>query len=390
MENRAFILDVDAVVFASKAFWATLKPVSLTLVLSSLTVVYLQEKVTNSSNDNVSVYTGNSKDGKSSSTGQEVTASVINALIIVGFITFFTFVLVLCYRYKCTKFITGYMIFALSTLFGLMGMLIFLTALDRWDLPCDTPTFFLVIYNFAIVGILSTFYPIQILPATLSQFYTLSIAIIMAWNLSGMSDWAVYVLLIFLAIYDLLSVCLTYGPLNLLVQEMKKDDDEGGKGQLSGLLYTAKLDDDDDVAEVHEIRLAPNESLMTSPASDIELPQRSSSDDNNSESAMIHHQHQQEEEEEYHQHSEIKLGLGDFIFYSLLVSKAAQFSIVSFFTTFLVIIMGLGLTMIFLTVMQKPLPALPFSILLGVVFYLLSRFFVQDFLLYISSQGLYI
>jgi hypothetical protein len=32
------------------------------------------------------------------------------------------------------------------------------TALTKWELPCDMYTFFIVLYNFAIVGVLAIFY----------------------------------------------------------------------------------------------------------------------------------------------------------------------------------------------------------------------------------------
>eukprot|EP00540_Astrosyne_radiata_P014387 CAMPEP_0116869516 /NCGR_PEP_ID=MMETSP0418-20121206/27804_1 /TAXON_ID=1158023 /ORGANISM="Astrosyne radiata, Strain 13vi08-1A" /LENGTH=189 /DNA_ID=CAMNT_0004505623 /DNA_START=55 /DNA_END=621 /DNA_ORIENTATION=- len=69
----------------------------------------------------------------------------------------------------------------------------------------------------------------------------------------------------------------------------------------------------------------------------------------------------------------IRLGLGDFIFYSLLVSKAAQYSFATFLACMLVILAGLGGTLLLLAVYHHALPALPISIFLGVIFYLLTR-----------------
>ena len=59
---------------------------------------------------------------------------------------------------------------------------------------------------------------------------------------------------------------------------------------------------------------------------------------------------------------------GDFIFYSVLVSKAAQYSFATFIACFLVILAGLGGTLVLLSVYHQALPALPISIFLGVVF----------------------
>mmetsp|Transcript_33324 Transcript_33324/g.49019 ORF Transcript_33324/g.49019 Transcript_33324/m.49019 type:complete len:570 (-) Transcript_33324:270-1979(-) len=76
----------------------------------------------------------------------------------------------------------------------------------------------------------------------------------------------------------------------------------------------------------------------------------------------------------------IKLGLGDFIFYSVLVAKASQYSFTTFIACMLVIMAGLGGTLILLGVYHKALPALPISIFLGVVFYLLTRTLIEPWI----------
>merc|ERR1719410_876215 len=75
----------------------------------------------------------------------------------------------------------------------------------------------------------------------------------------------------------------------------------------------------------------------------------------------------------------IKLGLGDFIFYSLLVSKAVMYSFTTFIACMLVILAGLGLTLVLLSVYHQALPALPISIFLGVFFYPLTRNIIEPF-----------
>ncbi|KAG2446836.1 hypothetical protein HYH02_008396 [Chlamydomonas schloesseri] len=76
----------------------------------------------------------------------------------------------------------------------------------------------------------------------------------------------------------------------------------------------------------------------------------------------------------------IKLGLGDFIFYSMLVGRAAMYDFMTVFAAYLAIIAGLGLTLLCLAVFQKALPALPFSIALGVAFYFLTRLTLEPFI----------
>ena len=86
----------------------------------------------------------------------------------------------------------------------------------------------------------------------------------------------------------------------------------------------------------------------------------------------------------------IRLGLGDFIFYSVLVSKAAIFSWTTFCATTLAITCGLGLTLLLLAWHAKALPALPISIFLGVTFYLTTRHLLQPWIEEVFKETIYV
>ncbi|XVF53753.1 hypothetical protein PTKIN_Ptkin05aG0124300 [Pterospermum kingtungense] len=64
----------------------------------------------------------------------------------------------------------------------------------------------------------------------------------------------------------------------------------------------------------------------------------------------------------------IKLGLGDFVFYSVMVCKAAMYDLIIVYSCYLAIISGLQCTLILLSVYRQALPDLPISITLGVFF----------------------
>jgi hypothetical protein len=76
----------------------------------------------------------------------------------------------------------------------------------------------------------------------------------------------------------------------------------------------------------------------------------------------------------------IKLGIGDFIFYSLLVSQAAQHSFTAFASCLLVVLSGLAATLVILAIKGKALPALPISIFLGVIVFLWTKTFIQPWI----------
>ena len=86
----------------------------------------------------------------------------------------------------------------------------------------------------------------------------------------------------------------------------------------------------------------------------------------------------------------IRLGLGDFIFYSVLVAKAAQYSFSTFAACTLVILSGLGGTLVLLSVYGHALPALPISIFLGVIFYLTTRLLVEPWIEAILMRPYYV
>ncbi|KAL4203131.1 hypothetical protein AMTRI_Chr01g102450 [Amborella trichopoda] len=82
----------------------------------------------------------------------------------------------------------------------------------------------------------------------------------------------------------------------------------------------------------------------------------------------------------------IKLGLGDFIFYSVLVGRAAMYDLLTVYACYIAIISGLGCTLILLSLCNHALPALPVSITLGVMFYFLTRLLMEPFVVGASTN----
>ncbi|KAN0032262.1 hypothetical protein ACTFIV_006143 [Dictyostelium citrinum] len=150
-----------------------------------------------------------------------------------------------------------------------------------------------------------------------NQLYLVIISVLMAISLTRLPQWTIFTLLVIVAIYDLFAVLCPRGPLKVLV-ELSQERNEN----IPALVYE------------------------TGKGSD----------------------------------SNLKLGLGDFIFYSLLISRAALVHMSCVFSTFVAILTGLFLTLLCLAIFKKALPALPISIFLGILFYYISDNFLTPFI----------
>ena len=75
----------------------------------------------------------------------------------------------------------------------------------------------------------------------------------------------------------------------------------------------------------------------------------------------------------------MKLGLGDFVFYGILVTRAARLGWDIAVLCILAVLLGLSLTLVCLAIFERPLPALPFSLFLGIIFYIIAAYTFRPF-----------
>jgi presenilin 1 len=104
---------------------AVIRPVALTMILSSLAVAWIrdpeQDQAIASGLSNYLVYSSGPSSPSSESTSVDVGRALINAIVIVAVVACATFVLVACYYFRCLKLMLGYLIFASVNLLGYTG-----------------------------------------------------------------------------------------------------------------------------------------------------------------------------------------------------------------------------------------------------------------------------
>eukprot|EP00924_Labyrinthula_sp_SR-Ha-C_P011203 maker-scaffold_48-snap-gene-0.31-mRNA-1 protein AED:0.03 eAED:0.05 QI:0/0/0/1/0/0/2/0/244 len=217
----------------------------------------------------------------------------------------------------------------------------------------------------------------RLIPYQLTQFYLVMISVVMSWLITSLfPDFTIWALLVCLGLYDLFAVLTPCGPLNLLLKVVSNrnsppdgaqangEQAERREGQVSeNNVAESKANEEEGEAEKlltngEEVGLAEAEAL------------RMEQEERRRRIAEI-------EAEDYAESSNLKLGLGDFVFYSVLTAKSAEFGFLAFISVACCVLWGLCATLVLLSVYQKALPALPISIALGVTTYIVTFNFIS-------------
>lgn len=260
------------------------------------------------------------------------------------------------------------------------------------------------------------------MPILVTQGYLVAIGVLVAYCFTMLPEWTTWALLVSMALYDLGAVLLPVGPLRLLVELAISRDEElpalvyearpveapansrrrvwrGGRNSdsLNGSsnIGTDSVPNSDSLTERRDIGENQSSNLNDSTPGELLPETRLVIDDEGSElrAALLRRELERGEEDGFEgiglgSSGAIKLGLGDFIFYSVLVGRAALYDYMTVYACYLAIIAGLGITLLLLAFYHKALPALPVSIMLGVLFYLLTRTLLEVFVVPLSTNFL--
>ncbi|XP_038725471.1 presenilin-like protein At2g29900 [Tripterygium wilfordii] len=405
-------------------------PVSICMFMVVLMVCVLNTDSSDSASSSVpTIATIAYTETGSDSWWDKLKGALLNSLVFVAVITLATFLILLLFYFRCTRFLKFYMGFSAFIVLGFMGGEILLFMLEDFRIPIDCITFLVVLFNFTAVGVLAAF--MSKMAIFVTQSYLVIIGVLVAYWFTLLPEWTTWMLLVALALYDLAAVLLPVGPLRLLVELAISRDEE-----IPALVFEARpvvVEDSGPGGPATQRRVwrerrnighnssgnassgsnsTPN--VNTSSSSDSNLAHGSVlsvSNDNNNNTRFIstedtelsaplidHRITLQLNRPEDALSSEswsleriglgsagaIKLGLGDFIFYSVLVGRAAMYDLMTVYACYLAIMAGLGITLLLLALYEKALPALPVSIALGVLFYFLTRLVLEVFVVQCS------
>ncbi|KAI7898777.1 Presenilin-domain-containing protein, partial [Cokeromyces recurvatus] len=297
-------------------------------------------------------------------------------------------------------------------LLGFMSYLLLLNLIQVFSIPLDFITMGLGLWNFAIVGLISIFWKG---PLWLQQTYLTIMSSLMAFSLTGLEQWTTWILLGLLAIWDLIAVLCPFGPLRLLIESSKKQQREVpallysvnavwfmmasakdhfrlsksiiGREQKESLRVEKNIDFRHSSYHSHNTFIQQKVLIRNSHDGFMRLPDdtlsiesshhlinpNASLETNHTDNRNSQRSGLSEQDEEDVERSGLKLGLGDFVFYSVLIARAAMYDWITTICCTIAVLTGLTATIFLLAIYNKALPALPISIAFGILFYFVAK-----------------
>ncbi|VDO99427.1 unnamed protein product [Heligmosomoides polygyrus] len=385
-------------------------PVSLCMVM----VVFTMNTVTfYSQNDGRHLlYTPFVKETDSAS--EKVLMSLGNALVMLFVVVVMTMVLIFFYKYRCYKLIHGWLMASSCLLLFLFTTIYLQEVMKSFNVSLSVFTVIFFLANFGVLGMMCIHWKG---PLRLQQFYLITMSALMALVfIKYLPEWTVWSVLAVISIWDLVAVLAPNGPLRILVETAQERNEPifpaliYSSGMAYFFVFTGTLEDEVNQAPPVQLpELQANSSDESTPSTTGFLPSNNLA--TKVKRFVLHKDRQSGSTVEFvtqevpaeaqipppaavqnarvpapnlvrreREEKGVKLGLGDFIFYSVLVGKASSyFDWNTTVACYVAILVGLCFTLVLLAVFRRALPALPISVFAGLLFYFCTRWILTPY-----------
>uniref|UniRef100_A0A182UMC0 Presenilin n=1 Tax=Anopheles merus TaxID=30066 RepID=A0A182UMC0_ANOME len=333
-------------------------------------------------------------------TGTKIWNALANSLILMTVIVIMTILLIVLYKHRCYKVIHGWLILSSLLLLFLFSGLYLFEILRAYNVPMDWFTAGLLVWNFGVVGMISIHWQG---PLRLQQGYLIFVAALMALVfIKYLPEWTTWAVLAVISIW----ATIMYSYLGTHTDPDRAaplsgertigtgpgsagggSRQAGGYGAVNnhGPTQPGATVEDQTAGFTQDWAATANQRVTRR---QIEVQANIANNPSRPEYRTVTAEATRAGQDPqlggalYDQAEErgIKLGLGDFIFYSVLVGKASSYG--DWNTTiacFVAILVGLCLTLLLLAIFRKALPALPISIFFGLIFCFVTSVIVKPF-----------
>ncbi|WKY09515.1 hypothetical protein Q1695_002129 [Nippostrongylus brasiliensis] len=388
-------------------------PVSLCMVM----VVFTMNTVTfYSQNDGRHLlYTPFVKETDSAS--EKVLMSLGNALVMLCVVVVMTMVLIFFYKYRCYKLIHGWLMASSCLLLFLFTTIYLQEVMKSFNISLSVFTVCFFLANFGVLGMMCIHWKG---PLKLQQFYLITMSALMALVfIKYLPEWTVWSVLAVISVWDLIAVLAPNGPLRILVETAQERNEPifpaliYSSGMAYIFVFNGAMEGEENQVQDNLPGIQQSSSEESTPSATGLLA--SSGGPSKKVRRFVLHKDRQSDyvTQEVNQalreppqastavriqpnlvrrdreEKGVKLGLGDFIFYSVLVGKASSyFDWNTTVACYVAILVGLCFTLVLLAVFRRALPALPISVFAGLLFYFCTRWILTPYVSELTRRQL--